>query len=265
MLTAQRMLLLIALPKPSSSKPSALATPRLSCPRLHLRRCRHSVLPQDDDLHGGKDGGFERRRPPLVTAVAFFPVIHGADVVSFKDMRDTLLNFPSLLPFLLSDVVALLLDRESTDYKIFLEYSHDVLNSDGIIVNTFESLVVKSWAPQVAVLEAVRKLNRAVLVEEVALRIEMVEDGFVAAEEVERQLRELMGEADEVRRMVEQSLEAAAAMEEGGSSIVEHGKPGDVSEGEPEGASGERQLTKPAEEGGSSGAKGALGAGLWGR
>ncbi|CAA0812950.1 UDP-glycosyltransferase 88A1 [Striga hermonthica] len=321
-------------------------------------------------------------------ATAFFlhfPAVHGATTVSFKDMRDTLLDFPGLPPFPPSDVVEPVLDREATDYKIFLEYSFNVLVSDGVIVNTFESLegrtlksiregkcnptgptppvftvgpllaeedqktggpaheclnwldkqpsksvvylcfgslglfsepqlkeiaigleksghrflwvvrspptgdesarflpppepdldvllpegfldrtagrglVVKSWAPQVAVLghgsvggfvthcgwnsvlEAVRagvpmvawplyaeqKVNRAVLVEEmrVALRMEMAEDGFVAAEEVERRVRELMEEAEEVRRVVEEkSLEAAAAMAEGGSSIVELGK-----------------------------------------
>ncbi|GER45746.1 UDP-sugar:glycosyltransferase [Striga asiatica] len=64
----------------------------------------------------------------------------------------TLLNFPGLPPFPPSNVVAPLLDRESNDYKIFIEYSHDVLNLDGISVNTFESLEVKSWAPQVTVL-----------------------------------------------------------------------------------------------------------------
>ncbi|GER55568.1 UDP-Glycosyltransferase superfamily protein [Striga asiatica] len=105
-------------------------------------------------------------------------------------MRDTHLI---LLPFPSSDVVALLLDWESTDYKIFQEYSHDVLNLDEIIVDTFKSLEVKSWAPHVAMLEAVRsgapmllwplytehKLNRAVLVEEVPLRMEMAEDGLI--------------------------------------------------------------------------------------
>ncbi|CAA0812949.1 UDP-glycosyltransferase 88A1 [Striga hermonthica] len=315
-----------------------------------------------------------------------FPAVHRSTTVSFKDMKNTLLNFPGLPPFPPSDVPLPLLDRESSDYRKFLECSLGVSCSDGIIINTFESLevrslksiregecntggpapppvftigpllaseerstsgpaheclswldkqpsksvvylcfgslglfseaqlkeiaigleksghrflwvvrsppsgddsarflpppepeldsllpegfldrtagrglVVKSWAPQVAVLghrsvggfvthcgwnsvlEAVRasvpmvawplyveqKANRAVLVEEmrVALRIEMAEDGFVAAEEVERRVNELMGEAEEVRRVVEEkSLEAMAAMAEGGSSIVELGK-----------------------------------------
>ncbi|KAL0400671.1 UNVERIFIED_CONTAM: UDP-glycosyltransferase 88B1 [Sesamum latifolium] len=122
-------------------------------------------------------------------------------------------------------------------------------------------LVLKSWAPQVAVLnhesvggfvthcgwnsvlEAVwaavpmvtwplyaeQKMNRVVLVEElkVALRLEVAEDGFVAAEEVERRLRELMGseKGREIRKVVEEkSVEARAAMREGGSSIAAIGK-----------------------------------------
>ncbi|KAK4431418.1 UDP-glycosyltransferase 88B1 [Sesamum alatum] len=118
-------------------------------------------------------------------------------------------------------------------------------------------LVVKSWAPQVAVLnhesiggfvthcgwnsmlEAVcaavpmvawplyaeQKMNRLVLVEDmrVALRMEVAEDDFVAAEEVEQRVRELMEseKGREIRKVVEEkSVEARAAMREGGSSIA---------------------------------------------
>ncbi|GER31919.1 UDP-glucosyl transferase 88A1 [Striga asiatica] len=190
----------------------------------------------------------------------------GATAVSFKDMRDTLLNFSGLLPFPSSDMVALLLDRESTDYKIFQEYFHNVLNLDGIIVDTFESLEVMSWAPQVAVRASVpmllwplyteHKLNRAVLVEEVPLRMEMAEDGLIFG-------------GGGGGPAVEGADGGGGGGEEGGGAELggggSHGrrrftKPadvggggGDVSEGEPEGASGERQLTKPAEEGGGDG------------
>ncbi|KAI3458082.1 hypothetical protein Pfo_014745 [Paulownia fortunei] len=119
-------------------------------------------------------------------------------------------------------------------------------------------LVVKSWAPQVAVLnhesvggfvthsgwnsvlEAVcagvpmvawplyaeQKFNRVVLVEDMKLALRMeAEDGFVAAEEVERRVRELMDteseKGNEIRKVVEEkSVEARAAMSEGGSSIA---------------------------------------------
>ncbi|KAL8544134.1 hypothetical protein ACS0TY_004602 [Phlomoides rotata] len=124
-------------------------------------------------------------------------------------------------------------------------------------------LVVSPWAPQVAVLnhesvggfvthcgwnsilEAVwagvpmvawplyaeQHLNRAVLVEEmkVALRMEAEEEGFVAAEEVEERVRELMdGESENgkgIRKVVEErSLEARAALAEGGASVATLGK-----------------------------------------
>ncbi|KAH6835032.1 hypothetical protein C2S53_011639 [Perilla frutescens var. hirtella] len=120
-------------------------------------------------------------------------------------------------------------------------------------------LVVKSWAPQVAVLnhtavggfvthcgwnsilEAVsagvpmvawpmyaeQHYNRVVLVEDMklALRMEEADDGFVAAEEVERRVVELMDGGLEVRKVVEEkSAEARAAMADGGSSVVALGK-----------------------------------------
>lgn len=124
-------------------------------------------------------------------------------------------------------------------------------------------LVVKSWAPQVAVLnhesvggfvthcgwnsvlEAVcagvpmvawplyaeQHVNRDVMVEEMKVAVGVVEaeDGLVEAAEVEARVREVMdGESEkgkEVRRVVEEMcLEARAAMAEGGSSIVALGK-----------------------------------------
>ncbi|PIM99581.1 hypothetical protein CDL12_27922 [Handroanthus impetiginosus] len=122
-------------------------------------------------------------------------------------------------------------------------------------------LVVKSWAPQVAVLnhesvggfvthcgwnsvlEAVcagvpmvawplyaeQKFNRLVMVEEmkVALRLEEGENGFVAAEEVERSVRELMEseKGKEVRNVVQKMREeASAAVSDGGSSVAALGK-----------------------------------------
>ncbi|KAK6155629.1 hypothetical protein DH2020_009877 [Rehmannia glutinosa] len=154
----------------------------------------------------------------------------------------------------------------SDDYsKRFLppaEPDLDLLLPAGFLDRTKDrGFVVKSWAPQVAVLnhgsvggfvthcgwnsvlEAVcegvpmvawplyaeQKFNRVVLVEEmkVALRLEEAEDGFVAAEEVERRVRDLMEteKGKEIRKVVEEkSLEAKAAMAEGGSSIVALGK-----------------------------------------
>nr|WLK78568.1 UDP-glycosyltransferases [Salvia plebeia] len=136
----------------------------------------------------------------------------------------------------------------------------EALLPGGFLERTGErGLVVKSWAPQVAVLnhaavggfvthcgwnsilEAVcagvpmaawpmyaeQHFNRVVLVEDMklALRVEQAEDGFVTAEEVERRVLELMDGAPEVRKAVEEkSVEARAALADGGSSVAALGK-----------------------------------------
>ncbi|KAL2507326.1 UDP-glycosyltransferase 88A1 [Forsythia ovata] len=118
--------------------------------------------------------------------------------------------------------------------------------------------VVKSWAPQVevlnhksiggfvthcgwnSVLEAVcagvpmvawplyaeQRFNLVILVEDLklALRIKESEDGFVTAEEIESRVRELMDsdEGKSLRKLTkEKAAEAKAAISEGGSSIVD--------------------------------------------
>ncbi|KAK6135126.1 hypothetical protein DH2020_031117 [Rehmannia glutinosa] len=78
----------------------------------------------------------------LVAFFLYFPLIH-TTTKSFKDMN-TLLEVPGipLIPF--SDMIKPMLDRESTDYKKFLEFSLNLPNSAGIIVNTFENLEIKT-------------------------------------------------------------------------------------------------------------------------
>ncbi|XP_020548991.1 UDP-glycosyltransferase 88B1-like isoform X1 [Sesamum indicum] len=153
-------------------------------------------------------------------------------------------------------------DDKSKRYLPPPEPDLDTLLPAGFLDRTKDrGLVLKSWAPQVAVLnhesvggfvthcgwnsvmEAVwaavpmvtwplyaeQKMNRVVLVKElkVALRMEVADDDFVAAEEVERRLRELMEseKGREIRKVVEEkSVEARAAMREGGSSIAAIGK-----------------------------------------
>ncbi|PSS04402.1 UDP-glycosyltransferase [Actinidia chinensis var. chinensis] len=134
----------------------------------------------------------------------------------------------------------------------------DVLLPQGFLDRTKErGLVVKSWAPQVAVLNhdsvagfvthcgwnsaleaicagvpmvawplyAEQRFNRVVLVEEMKLALPMneSEDGFVSAAEVEKRIRELMDseEGNSVRMQVLATKAAAeTAMSEGGSSRV---------------------------------------------
>ncbi|KAL8251968.1 hypothetical protein R6Q59_035661 [Mikania micrantha] len=134
----------------------------------------------------------------------------------------------------------------------------DVVLPEGFLNRTKErGLVVKKWAPQVAVLghksvggfvthcgwnsvlEAVsfgvpmvawplyaeQRFNRVVLRDEMklALSMEELDGGLVTAAEVEKRVRQLMeaDEGEDVWRVVkERKEEAAAAMSEGGSSLV---------------------------------------------
>ncbi|KAJ9679583.1 hypothetical protein PVL29_021491 [Vitis rotundifolia] len=134
----------------------------------------------------------------------------------------------------------------------------DLLLPDGFLDLTKErGLVVKSWAPQVAVLnhesvggfvthcgwnsllEAVcagvpmvawplyaeQRFNKVILVEEMklALPMEELEDGFVKASEIEKRARQLMEseEGKSIRNQIMVMKEAAeAAMNDGGSSRV---------------------------------------------
>ncbi|KAK6117658.1 hypothetical protein DH2020_048620 [Rehmannia glutinosa] len=123
--------------------------------------------------------------------------------------------------------------------------------------NRERGVVLKSWAPQTdvlshesvggfvthcgqcSVLEAVsfgvpmigwplyaeQRMNRVFMVEEmkVAVAVEELEDGFVTADELEKRIRELMESemGREIRRRVtELKCSAAAAVREGGSSLV---------------------------------------------
>ncbi|KAK9942994.1 hypothetical protein M0R45_008625 [Rubus argutus] len=134
----------------------------------------------------------------------------------------------------------------------------DSLLPDGFLGRTKDrGLVVKSWAPQVAVLnhdsvggfvshcgwnsvlEAVcagvpmvawplyaeQRINRVVLVEEIKIALAMNEskNGFVCANEVENRVRELMDseEGDSIRKRTEAlKREATAALNEDGTSRV---------------------------------------------
>ncbi|KAB2598699.1 UDP-glycosyltransferase 88A1-like [Pyrus ussuriensis x Pyrus communis] len=132
------------------------------------------------------------------------------------------------------------------------------LLSDGFLDRTKDrGLVVKTWAPQVAVLNhdsvggfvshcgwnsvlesvcagvpmvawplyAEQRFNRVVLVEEIKIALPMneSEDGFVSAAEVEKRVIELMdsSEGESIRKRTKAfQNEAHAALDEGGSSRV---------------------------------------------
>ncbi|XP_010261400.1 PREDICTED: UDP-glycosyltransferase 88B1-like [Nelumbo nucifera] len=142
----------------------------------------------------------------------------------------------------------------------------DALLPEGFLERTKDrGLVVKSWAPQTAVLKresvggfvthcgwnsileavtagvpmvawplyAEQRLNRVLLVEEMKLALWMheSEDGFVSAAEVEKQVRGLM-ESEEGKAIRKRTLAmrdgSSAAMSEGGSSLIDLAKLVDI-------------------------------------
>ncbi|KAK9284373.1 hypothetical protein L1049_023544 [Liquidambar formosana] len=149
-------------------------------------------------------------------------------------------------------------EDNSKRYEAPPEPDLDILLPQGFLNRTKDrGLVVKSWAPQVEVLnhksvggfvtncgwvsflEAVcagvptvgwplyaeQKMNRVFMVEEMkaVLRLDQLEDGFVSADELEKRVRELMDSerGKEVRERVMAMRDGVmAAVEEGGSTRV---------------------------------------------
>ncbi|KAJ3691189.1 hypothetical protein LUZ61_020353 [Rhynchospora tenuis] len=63
--------------------------------------------------------------------------------LSLKDFNGPI-NFPGLPPVLTSDCPKFLIDRESDSYKAFMQTVPSLVKSDGILMNTFESLEQKA-------------------------------------------------------------------------------------------------------------------------
>ncbi|KAJ3691187.1 hypothetical protein LUZ61_020351 [Rhynchospora tenuis] len=79
------------------------------------------------------------------SAAAFFLNLLELDVsssLSLKDFGNDPINFPGLPPILTSDCPIFLIDRESC--KAVMQASRDLVKSDGILMNTFESLEPKA-------------------------------------------------------------------------------------------------------------------------
>ncbi|KAJ4806368.1 Glycosyltransferase [Rhynchospora pubera] len=64
--------------------------------------------------------------------------------LSLKDFGDGPINFPGLPPVLTSDCLIYLIDRETDSYKAFMRTVPSLVKSDGILINTFESLEPKA-------------------------------------------------------------------------------------------------------------------------
>ncbi|XP_024027542.1 UDP-glycosyltransferase 88A1 [Morus notabilis] len=70
----------------------------------------------------------------------YLPTIHETIPKSFKDLNNTPLNFPGTPPIPSLDMPKPLLDRHDMAYKYSLQSAAELVKSNGIIVNTFESL-----------------------------------------------------------------------------------------------------------------------------
>ncbi|KAI3705752.1 hypothetical protein L1987_75993 [Smallanthus sonchifolius] len=73
----------------------------------------------------------------------YIPTFHRTTTQSFKDMN-TLIHSPELPPITSLEMIAPLLDRNTTDYWAFLETCVQFPKSAEIIVNTFDSLEPKA-------------------------------------------------------------------------------------------------------------------------
>ncbi|CAN6720294.1 unnamed protein product [Malus baccata var. baccata] len=74
-------------------------------------------------------------------AFLYFPKIHEQTTQSFKDLTDTVIEFPGRKsPLKAIHMVEPLLDRDDPAYWDFLSFCSDLPKSKGIIVNTFEEL-----------------------------------------------------------------------------------------------------------------------------
>ncbi|KAL7254133.1 hypothetical protein ACSBR1_008519 [Camellia fascicularis] len=73
----------------------------------------------------------------------YLPTIHRNTTANFKDMN-TLLHFPSLPPIPSSDMPKPMLERTFREYVCLIDFLTQMPKSDGIIVNTFESLEPKA-------------------------------------------------------------------------------------------------------------------------
>ncbi|XP_042501073.1 anthocyanidin 5,3-O-glucosyltransferase-like [Macadamia integrifolia] len=70
----------------------------------------------------------------------YFPTIHKNTTKSLKDLGSALLDFPGTPPIPAQDMVKPMLDRNDDAYQGFLEFFTRMPESNGILINTFESL-----------------------------------------------------------------------------------------------------------------------------
>ncbi|XXG65045.1 hypothetical protein AAC387_Pa05g2845 [Persea americana] len=80
-----------------------------------------------------------------LAALLHLPAFHRLAQTSFKDLGDTLLDFPSLPPLPVSDSPLAPHDREDDMYREFFSTATALPRASGIVINTFGSLEPRRW------------------------------------------------------------------------------------------------------------------------
>ncbi|KAF6175405.1 hypothetical protein GIB67_036496 [Kingdonia uniflora] len=75
----------------------------------------------------------------VIALFLYFPTIHKGTNESFKDIKMDL-NIPGLPSFPAHDMPMPMLDRSEVSYDFFLNYSTQLPNANGFIINSFEAL-----------------------------------------------------------------------------------------------------------------------------
>ncbi|XP_043700804.1 UDP-glycosyltransferase 88F5-like [Telopea speciosissima] len=76
----------------------------------------------------------------VLCVMLYFPTIHKNTTKSFKDLGPTILDFPGTPPIPAQDMIKPMLDRNDVTYQGFLDFCTKMPESNGILVNTVESL-----------------------------------------------------------------------------------------------------------------------------
>ncbi|XP_024027539.1 UDP-glycosyltransferase 88A1-like [Morus notabilis] len=76
----------------------------------------------------------------FLASFLYLPTLHETIPQSFKDLKNTLLDIPGLPPIPALDMAKPILDRSDMAYEFFLESTTYYPKSDGLVINTFESL-----------------------------------------------------------------------------------------------------------------------------
>lgn len=81
-----------------------------------------------------------------LAVILFLPSVYNQTAESIRNLDANLLYFPALLPMRASHLPEPVLDRDDLVCKEFISFVANLLKSEGIIVNTFDSLEPRAVA-----------------------------------------------------------------------------------------------------------------------